>query len=330
MISAKETTKIDLSNYPDITAGENVEIQAEDLEIVGKVTIGTNVKLWAQKIYLGDNSRIDDGVVVRALEGDTKSFYLGDESFIGQNTKIMVPDFKMGDYSNIYNHNLISGYKGISIGHNCWIGQHTILNSYETLTIGNNCRIGPHVQMWTHVASGELLEGCNFFGSAPITLEDNVWFQGGGATVIPGLTLKRNTILMVGAVLTKSTEPYKIYAGVPAVDVTEKMKPWKPMTLDDKMAMLKDFLKEFVAEKPEYEQSVFYAENEQEAAAQEALQQPDTLLFIKEVADWAPLKDARCTVFDLNTKSYTKKRSPIEIAWLVFTVGYRARFVPRD
>jgi maltose O-acetyltransferase len=46
-------------------------------------------------------------------------------------------------------------------------------------------------------------------------LEDDVWL-GLRVIVMPGITIKRGSIIGAGAVLTKSTSEYCIYGGVPA------------------------------------------------------------------------------------------------------------------
>jgi hypothetical protein len=36
------------------------------------------------------------------------------------------------------------------------------------------------------------------------------------------------------------------------------------------------------------------------------------------------------SVFDLTSKQYVKRRSDIEVSWVKFALGYRARFIPYD
>ena len=51
--------------------------------------------------------------------------------------------------------------------------------------------------------------------TGPITVEDGVWV-GAKAVVCPGIKLGSHSVVSVGSVLTKDSEGYGIYRGVPA------------------------------------------------------------------------------------------------------------------
>ncbi len=51
--------------------------------------------------------------------------------------------------------------------------------------------------------------------SAPVTVEDEAWI-GAGVTILPGVTIRHHCVIGAGSVVVKSTEPYGVYAGVPA------------------------------------------------------------------------------------------------------------------
>ena len=51
--------------------------------------------------------------------------------------------------------------------------------------------------------------------SAPVMVEDEVWI-GAHVTILPGVTVRHHCVIGAGCVVTKSTEPYGVYAGVPA------------------------------------------------------------------------------------------------------------------
>lgn len=53
------------------------------------------------------------------------------------------------------------------------------------------------------------------------------------------------------------------------------------------------------------------------------------VVIVGSVEDWGPARAAGVSLFDLGSKTYLKQRSETEIAWIRFTVGFRARFVPR-
>ena len=317
-----------LKDIKGANLGANVFVECDEFIAEGDFYIEDNVRISAKRIYLGNNSKIEKDTKICGLSGDMESFYMGDESLIGFNSQVMVSEFSMGDYSRIFSASLCSGYKPMTIGHNCWIGQSSILNSADTLTIGNNVRMGS-VQIWTHVASGELLEGCRFYSVKPVTIEDNVWLMGFGHTVSPGVTIKRNTIVMSGSVVSKSTEEFHVYSGVPAVDITDKLKGWDTPTPDEKFEMLKKFVGEFLEANPQYTGRVFCpgdAEKLNEAISNTG----PVLVFLKQIDGRERFENYPHTFFDLHTKHYTKKRTTIEVDWMKFSIGYRARFIPYD
>lgn len=317
--------KINLADYPNIKAGENVTLECEQISCVGNVTLGDNVSISAQKISFGNNVKIESNTVIRSLRGDMELFSMGDESLLANDIRVLAPYVTLGDYTQVFSFSLLSGYKPLIIGHNCWVGQGAILNSAETLTLGNNVRMGGS-QIWTHVASGELLEGSNFFGEQPVTLEDNVWLMGFGHMITPGVTLGRNSVIMAGSVVTKSTEPFHTYSGVPAKDITEKVPAWKDLTHDDKFAMLQKFIAEFTDTYPQYQQYV-YCYNIYDDINEQTEIKNESLIFFKQV-DLRSAMNMEQSVYDLSSKSYIKRRTPIEVAWMRFINGYRARFIP--
>lgn len=313
------------ANFKDVTFGENVEIEAERASIQPGTVIGNNVRIVAKDVFIGIGSKIESGTRIRGLQSPMMSFRMEDQALIGFDNQIFCPSFSMGDYSQLHNNGLHSGYAALSIGHNCWIGQNTILNCTERLEIGNNVRIGTQSQLWTHVASGELLEGCTLYDQKPLKLEDDVWIVG-GAVISPGLILREKSIIMTGAVLTKSTEPRHTYAGIPARDVTEKLPFWQDISLDEKFEKMKGFAHEFLDNYPEYVGMVLIEPTVDALAAVKG----DAIALFKSL-DWQnTVIPEKISSFDLLTKTYEKRRSPVEIAFVRFNVGFRARFIPRS
>ncbi len=314
------------SAFPHAAIANDAAIFGSGVEISEDAVIESGVSIRANRIRIGRGARIERGTTIRALSGTMDLLDLGDETFIGFENQILAPSFTMLDYSQLHNSGLHSGFRPLSLGYNCWIGQGTILNCTETLTLGNNVRIGTQSQLWTHVASGELLEGCTLFGEDPLVLEDNVWVVG-GAIISPGLVLGRNSIVMTGSVLTKSTQPFHTYAGVPAKDVTDKLSFWKPLTTDEKWQMLRGYVDEFCAVNPRAAASIAAVETFPDRTV--APKKGDVVVA-REVADWAPARADGISLFDLSSKTYLKHHTPVEVAWIRFCVGYRARFIPRD
>lgn len=324
--------ELNLNAYDPSCFGRNVHIKCEDFVHEGVFSIKDNVEVHAKNIYIGRNAIIDENTKVGALTGDMESFCIGDESYIGPNAQIKTPKFWMGDYTKIFHYTLCSGYEPITLGHNCWVGQSSILNSVCELSIGNNVRMGGNSQIWTHVASGELLEGCRFYGQRPVVIEDNVWLMGFGHSVSPGVTLARNSIITAGSVITKSTEPYHTYSGAPAIDITKKLKGWNDVNLDMKYKMLEGFVDEFISQNNDHKEKVFCFDlmiDDDCLAFERVLKLPyHCLFFLKQTVKPEDYLNVIHSVFDLTSKMYLKKRTDIEVEWMKFSVGHRARFIP--
>ncbi len=324
-------TSLQYSDYPNVQFGEQVEIFGNNVIIRPGVKIGDRVKIYAENIEIGYDTSIEQDVVFKGIGGQTmQNLIIGDNCLIGFRNQILVPEFILKDYSQLHNSCLCSGYKPIHIGYNCWIGQGAILNSFESLTLCNNVRMGGS-QIWTHVASGEVLEGSNFFGSNPVTLEDDVWLMGFGHLITPGVTLKKGSVIMAGTTITKDTEPYHTYSGIPAKNISDKLPAWTKKTVQDKFSMLKQFVDEFIDSNPIYASAIqFVAET-----SLQPISFFDTLnsisapqIFIFETVNLAEVKNVKHTLFDLTTKTYLKRRTKLEIDFIKFNLGYRARFIP--
>ena len=322
---------IQFSDYPHVQFGEQVVIFGHNVMIKPGVKIGDRVKIYAENIDIGFDTVIEQDVTIKAIGGQTmQQFIIGDNCLIGFRNQILVPEFRLGDYSQLHNSCLFSGYKPIRIGYNCWIGQGAILNSFEELTLHNNVRMGGS-QIWTHVASGELLEGSNFYGSKPVVVEDDVWLMGFGHLITPGVTLKRGSVIMAGTTITRDTEPYQTYSGVPAKNISEKLPAWTKKTLQDKFILMQQFVKEFIESNPIYDSRIKFMREDilPSTTISDYLNSfSEPQIFIFTTINLADFKDNYHTLIDLSTKTYLKRRTTIEVDFIKFNLGYRARFIP--
>jgi acetyltransferase-like isoleucine patch superfamily enzyme len=55
-----------------------------------------------------------------------------------------------------------------------------------------------------------------------LTIEDGAWV-GARATILPGAHIASHAVIAGGAVLSKPTEPYTVYAGNPAVPIRKRV-----------------------------------------------------------------------------------------------------------
>lgn len=112
----------------------------------------------------------------------------------------------------------------LSIGKHFGCNTGSYINAIGGITMGDYVLIGSNVT----ISSGmHDIEGRNppVFARPtlpkPIYIEDDVWI-GAGAVIMPGVTLRKGTVVGANAVVTKATEEYGVYAGVPARKIRER------------------------------------------------------------------------------------------------------------
>jgi acetyltransferase-like isoleucine patch superfamily enzyme len=113
---------------------------------------------------------------------------------------------------NVY----IGNSTNIKIGTNCQINENVFI---QGAIIGSNVMIAPGVSILNSKHNVDRIDiPMNMQGATkeinPI-IKDDVWI-GRNVIIMPGITVNKGTIIAAGAVLTKNTEEYGIYAGIPA------------------------------------------------------------------------------------------------------------------
>jgi maltose O-acetyltransferase len=322
-----------------VKLGDKVLIKGKEIVIEDNVVIGYNTTISADFIHVGFGSKIEENSKI-ILNGQNTRFSIGDNCLFGHDNKIIVPFFEAGDYVTLHNHTFVNGSNPVKIGSNVWIGQNCILNSVEPLTIGNGVGIGTYSCVWTHGGHGELLEGCLIFKRAPIAIEDDVWIVGSYNVISPGVTLGTKSVILTGSVVTKNVPAYACVAGNPAKDITDKVPTYRKITLQEKYEMMRGFEKDFV--------EAFYKKTAHETENGWRIEEGNEtyeIIFLEEANDKNVKGDDatklvftkknavtnsynRTTIFDLNTKTYTKKRTELEIKAIKFLLYSKARFLP--
>jgi acetyltransferase-like isoleucine patch superfamily enzyme len=133
-------------------------------------------------------------------------------------------EITLGRRVHIHSGAMILTYGGdIAIGDDVTVNPYTILYGLGGLTIGRGVRIAAHVVV---VPANHQVSPDKFIFEQPetrkgIVIGDDVWI-GSGARVLDGVTLETGTVIGAGAVVTRSTEPYGIYGGVPARKIGDR------------------------------------------------------------------------------------------------------------
>jgi acetyltransferase-like isoleucine patch superfamily enzyme len=284
---------------------------------------GTNIihesAIISPNVIMGNYNIINKGVIIQSFKSNDGFVHIGDCNIFNENTRVLAgPDgIHIGDWNVFHNDMLIMGEKIMSIGHNCWFGQNTILDSSGELYIENGVRVGMYSQIWTHVASGELIEGCLLYGNKPTRISEDVWLVG-SCIVSSGIKLGKKSIYLSGSNITKSTDDFKVYAGSPAREM-EKLNFYKSMHIDEKFDLMKKWVSEFLDINKQY--NVTYNNDSIHIGSINN----DKIVIFKEVVTQPQEFE---TYFCLKTKKYTKKLSSIERHFYKYIYNHKARFLP--
>jgi hypothetical protein len=118
----------------------------------------------------------------------------------------------------------------------------------------------------------------------------DVWFV--GHCIISPVNIGERSMALVGSVITHDMKPNRVYAGVPAVDVTDKFGPqFEECGVEQKARRLTELFNAFYSSMPQYR---------------------DRLKVVTTPDDF----DDRFICFDVSTRTYTKRYDPAEYSFL--------------
>lgn len=270
------------------------------------------------KVVLGNYNKIGKNVEI-IIRNDNCEVFIGDNNIINDNTRIIITgNLNVGDWNVFHNNMLIMAEDFILIGHNCWFGQNTILDGSGGLEIGNGVRVGMYSQIWTHVASGELIEGCNLFAKRKTTIKDDVWLVG-SCVVSSGLILGKRSTALINSVLTKDTEPNRAYAGSPA-KLMENVNFYNPISLEEKFDLMLNWLNQFV----EINNNVLIKHDDNEIVLFDEINLNEVVFTKQKKITYEINK----SLFYIVDKTYFKTNNQLEREIYRFLYGNKARFVP--
>lgn len=147
------------------------------------------------------------------------------ESNVTLNTYIGGGTIKIGNNCELRKGCQLLSYGGnISIGNNVSVNPYTLIYGQGNITIGDYVRIAAHCVLIpsNHIYSDPT---CPIYTQGLINkgiiIEDDVWI-GCGVRILDGVTIAHGCVIGAGSVVTKSTEPFGIYAGVPAIKIKSR------------------------------------------------------------------------------------------------------------
>ncbi len=111
--------------------------------------------------------------------------------------------------------------KQIEIGNRVVVRAQSMLmaDEHARIVIGDDVLIGAGVHIYVNNHRYDRTDvpivHQGYYPSQGVVIEDNVWI-GANAILLPGVRIGRHSVVAAGSVVTKSVEPFSVYAGVPA------------------------------------------------------------------------------------------------------------------
>ena len=199
----------------------------------------TNKKYWILhswiikiilKIYgikVGKNFYCE-GVPKLKIRGKASNIQIGNNvKFLGnvdlrnrENGKIIIEDEVVIESARI-----VSAREGIiKVGKSSIIAEFTIINGGNDVLIGENVAISAKVSINANehkMAKNDIIRNQGYIHK-PVIIEDDCLI-GAGVAINKGVTVKKGSVVGANAVVTKDTEDYTIFAGIPAKKIGERM-----------------------------------------------------------------------------------------------------------
>jgi acetyltransferase-like isoleucine patch superfamily enzyme len=179
-------------------------------EVGRGVVFGANMTLrHPHKIRIGNDTIIDDNVLIDAKGSDNRGITVGDDCFIGRNSILSCKDgdIELGDRANVgFNCNIMS----TSLVR---VGRDNLISAYAYLVGGGNYDLD-RVDI---PINKSLREDRN----RGIRLADDVWI-GAHSVVLDGVSVGEGAAVAAGAVVARDIAAWSIAAGVPAAVVKQR------------------------------------------------------------------------------------------------------------
>ena len=181
---------------------------------------GTNVKI-------GKNFTCDS--IPRIMIDKSSKLIIGDDVELRRNIEIRVhgtAEINIGNKVRIDRgvRILAANKAKITIGDSTRIGLYTVFNGGDSITIGKKTLISGFVYLQTSMhgfRSKSVSVQEQGYEHKPIILEEDTWL-GTHVVVMPGVTIGQGSVVGSNSVVTKSVLPFKVMAGIPAIELKER------------------------------------------------------------------------------------------------------------
>lgn len=123
------------------------------------------------------------------------------------------------DYKTYFRYpSRISLGDNVTINRDCALYASYMVEGVE-IRIGNNVALSPHVRIYaaTHDYTDLSLPDT----AASVIIEDYAWI-GGGAIILPGVTIGEGAVIGAGSIVSRSVPPYSVAIGNPARVIKER------------------------------------------------------------------------------------------------------------
>ena len=112
------------------------------------------------------------------------------------------------------------GYN-IRLGRNAFINFNCVFLDCASIEIGDNLQMGPAVQIYTatHPLEADVRRS-GLESARPVSIGHDVWI-GGGAIILPGVTIGDRSVIGAGSVVVHDVPAAKVVAGNPARIIRE-------------------------------------------------------------------------------------------------------------
>lgn len=207
------------------------DIAADQIEIGDRVRFGDGVRLRGDRVVVGDDCTIADGVDMLCPGGIT----LGRCGYIGERVKARCWRFSAGDFLYMENDVLVGSGSAMDgwesqavLGDAVFVGFGSVLNTARLVCIGDQTGIGARVGIWTHGAYPPVTEGfpCDF---ARVVIGSKVWLTG-ASQVLPGVTIESHVVVGMLSLVNRDLPAGCLAGGVPVkvlrADAFPRQSPW--------------------------------------------------------------------------------------------------------